>query len=334
MSQNNKRQFIHIPSESFSSVLFSGVGAPVDANLSRTSGKRIWLEEMAALGLLYEKMNVILFMFDVAEDKLYFVRGNADGERDERRVSNFSRLMAEFRDSGNYEERRFARIIQDAVAEKNEGIIEYLALIGGECCKCRTVYRSLTSFDGEVYAVVGHTFFSLASDDEEYDTDHYNPITNLFNQPTMEILVNEQLRSLREGEKGIMLILNINQFEQLTEFWPVLKRDGYLRTVADAIRADFRGDDLIGHLADHIFMIFIHGRTSIDVIERRAQCLVDLFQRIQSNELKDVSCSVGVTARTAGNCDYNTLVFEASQAMETAASRGANRYRLYDDDKY
>ena len=86
----------------------------------------------------------------------------------------------------------------------------------------------------------------------------------------------------------------------------------------------------------HVYMaiaVFISGRISIDIIEKRAQRILDLFLRVQPQDYATVSFSMGISVTGLPAETFDHMVEEAEEAMLSARRFGPNRCRMYDEIK-
>ena len=81
-------------------------------------------------------------------------------------------------------------------------------------------------------------------------------------------------------------------------------------------------------------MIFICGNTSIDIIERRAQRIIDLCRRVPVLGAHSPGCNVGATASSSNRQQFSIMLKQAEEALKAAIQRGQNQYRLFDEEKY
>lgn len=80
-------------------------------------------------------------------------------------------------------------------------------------------------------------------------------------------------------------------------------------------------------------MLFICGHTSLDIIERRAQRVIELVHRVSIQGFEYIRVSVGVAATGTQGVRYRTLYERADSALKTAESHGENNYRVYFEEE-
>ena len=70
-----------------------------------------------------------------------------------------------------------------------------------------------------------------------------------------------------------------------------------------------------------------------DIIERRAQRIIELVHRVSIQGFEDICVSVGVAATGTQGVRYRTLYSRAASALDTAKTHGENNYRVYFEEE-
>ena len=279
-------------------------------------------EEMcreAILRVFLEKTNMIAYRYEVAKDETTLWQATPGEEMKEVRTENFYDYFThEVLADADQSEDVLTRLT-DACRRIRDDVVEYrVKTQDGSPLWRRTSYRSLAAEDGQVYAVVGLM-------EDLHDTTHMmerqeaqlkrDPQTRLFDREGLELLVNHQL------------------MERLCEALGESSCNGYIGTLSDSVRADFRGVDVFGRVKKDEVAVFISGRISIDIIEKRAQRILDLFLRVQPQDYATVSFSMGISVTGLPAETFDHMVEEAEEAMLSARRFGPNRCRMYDEIK-
>ena len=336
--QGTGRKALRIPSEKFSRVLFSGVGTPLDAALKRGAGVRLVEERARALDMMLEKTSATLFSFDLEEDTLYFLQVSLDGKREERKIRNFHAVLDMAVRGKEPEGRRFAEAFREAIRGPREDVVEFYGCIfTKEPHWNRVVYRSVPAPDGIVASIVG---YSCVIDAERHG--EIVRASSAFGEaaaaqtPNGQALaerVNARLRLMQAGEKGTVFLIDLTNYHEIAEHLEEANPGGFLRAVTDSILADFRGEDILGQVSESLFVLFICGHTSLDIIERRAQRIIELVHRVSIQGFEDICVSVGVAATGTQGVRYRTLYSRAASALDTAKTHGENNYRVYFEEE-
>ena len=159
-------------------------------------------------------------------------------------------------------------------------------------------------------------------------------LTHLYDGPSAKELISEGIENLQPGEKGVVLLLNLDDFHLINEAAGKAGGDSCLRSVAEQLSKDFRDNDIFGRLEGDTFAIYFRGTFSIDVIERRAQHIVDVFMNIGTGTVRTLTCSIGVAVVSSRREDFATVMKKAELALKEAKKRGKNRYRMYDGERF
>ena len=291
----------------------------------------------AILRVFLETTNMIAYRYEVAKDETTLWQA-APGEemKDAHRANFYDYFPNEVLADADQSEEVLARLT-DACRRIRDDVVEYrVKTKDGSPLWRRTSYHSLATEDGQVYAVVGLM-------EDLHDTTHMmerqeaqlkrDPQTRLFDREGLALLINHQLMNLLRGEKGVLFIVGIDDYEKLCEALGESACNGYIGTLSDSVRADFRGVDIFGRVKRDEIAVFISGRISIDIIEKRAQRILDLFLRVQPQDHTPVSFSMGISVTGSPTETFDHMVSEAEEAMLSARRFGPNRCRMYDEIK-
>ena len=325
-------KILEFSQEGYSKVLFSGSGISVDACLDRADGIRVHDEQQQALFLMLEQTGNVLFLFDIVEDSMYYLQVLPDGTRLERKISQFVDALHAARDSAEPRGQGFAQALLEARGRKTNGTVRYWGRVFTQnACWSQMSYRSLVDEKGKVYAVVGYN--SILGGASEEPQGEGCRMAQLYEGDRLAQKVNGRLQSLHPGEKGVMFLLSIKNYVPDSNLEPRMA-SSCLRAIVEAIRSDFRGEDILGRVRENVFLVFICGETSIDIIERRAQRIIDLCQRVPMMEGQVPLCNVGAVASSSTRQIFEVMLKQAESALAVAKERGDNQYRLFEEEKY
>lgn len=293
-------------------------------------------QQRELLQLLVAKAQILSYEYDVAMDCLVYMRMTPENQCIEQKIEDFRAVFSEcLAADGN--RRKILQVFEDACQKSAAGQVEYSARLFAREGWYRSCYKSLADENGHVYAIVGYTTdigAEVSEREKMLETVQRDSLTKLYNREMAEQLVNDRMSYLDEGEKGVLFLLDIDNFKRINDAFGHMAGDGFLRAITEAIRADFRGDDILGRVGGDEFIIFLHGFVSIDAIEKRAQRIIDMFLRLPNETIDRITCSVGIVAADKNTMTYAELISKADEALCSAKNRGKNRYRMYGEDKY
>ena len=138
---------------------------------------------------------------------------------------------------------------------------------------------------------------------------------------------------LHTREKGVMFALGIDGIDKGNLAGTSQKSKCY-EIMEATMRAEFRDSDIFGLLSDSRFIVFFRGSLSIDVVEHRAQRFLDEFSRRALDNSLQISCSIGIAVTGREHTSASQLIDCAGQALDEATTRGVNRYRMFESERY
>ncbi len=157
-----------------------------------------------------------------------------------------------------------------------------------------------------------------------------DPLTHLYNSVTMRKMI-EEIITKDKAEKGILYIIDIDNFKMLENQWGHLYGDQVIETLADSILAFFDKDAIIGRIGGDEFIVF--SRT--DSKENQTIQVADkLMNRVNEIDLKDgtyLSISMGIATYPEHGNTYDSIYNNADIALFYAKRNGKNRYYIYNE---
>ena len=291
----------------------------------------------AIFNLLLAKLPVTIFEYDVAADVMQYTFLNAGKKRDTRRIEHFRNDLLERQSDRPEMQESLQQLFDHACQPDQQGTAEYTAKYEkNEYRWYRSTYHCLEENDDSLW-LVGYTEDindAVLAHQQLVNSAQWDPLTKLYTKEATEKLIDHEIASLRPGEKGVLLYLDIDDFKQVNTRMGHMSGDGYLRAVTETLRSDFRDVDIFGRIGGDEFVVFFRGCLSIDIIEKRAQHIVDLFMHVQIENLSAISCSMGVAVTGSQTDTFAAMLPKAEKALNDARRRGRNRYRMYDEEHY
>lgn len=172
-----------------------------------------------------------------------------------------------------------------------------------------------------------------ASQEELTYRANHDQLTGLANRSHIEEKVNDRIDALLPGEKLALAFFDVDHFKQVNDFYGHGVGDALLKGVAERLRGEVRGSDLIGRISgDEFVMAFapIHEQSEIvSLIERVRARLAQPFE-IDGTTLQ-ASATIGVSIHPDHGPDYETLRRNADMAMYQAKSTNKGGVGHFDE---
>lgn len=127
------------------------------------------------------------------------------------------------------------------------------------------------------------------------------------------------------------LILDLDHFKEINDTMGHTKGDEVLRDVADALRHQFRRDDLIARLGGDEFVILLKHLDSDAVIEKLTGALGQALRKTytQGETSLSISASIGVARAPIDGTTFAELYPKADAALYAVKRRGKDSFQIY-----
>lgn len=175
-------------------------------------------------------------------------------------------------------------------------------------------------------ALVNDITESRASSERIWRHANFDALTGLPNQHMfVDRLRNEARKAKREGRFLALLVIDIDQFQRVSDSLGRDKGDLLLSDAARRIAASIRASDAVARVNGNQFAVILSGFEQLAAIERVAQEIIDALVRpfALDGEHAQVSASVGIALYPADAGEADSLLRHAGSAMHAARQAGA-----------
>ena len=146
-------------------------------------------------------------------------------------------------------------------------------------------------------------------------------LTGLLNSETTRLRIGQQLDALAGGERGALLVVDVDCFKDVNDTHGHLVGDLVLADIARILRENFRIGDVVGRLGGDEFMVYLDRVGSTDVVLGKCD---RLRRAVERHEYPGTDCrvtiSVGVVLAHAGDT-FDDLYGRADEALYAAGAR-------------
>ena len=205
----------------------------------------------------------------------------------------------------------------------------------GSCVWCSIRAISIRNKKGQNKKIIGW----INNIDEQkkheeyiYELKQKDPLTKLYNQKAVKKMVESYLDDCIEDTVNAMIIIDIDDFGLInTKIWEVFG-DAILINLANSLKTELRGDDLIARVGGDKFLIFLKDVENEEQVQGCVKRLQNVISTTAIGDIKElhITCSIGVAIYPANGMSYDELFSNTDKALYYAKVYGKNRYEIYD----
>lgn len=157
-------------------------------------------------------------------------------------------------------------------------------------------------------------------------------LTKLYNKGAARQKIEHYLEQRKPEDTAAMYIIDVDNFKLVNDKFGHMFGDAVLAKTALQIQNLFRAEDIISRIGGDEFMVFIKHTDDTQIINKRAQSIIDTFGLLLKEYLDEVplSCSIGISKCPQDGEDFQNLFQKCDLALYKAKSQGKNQYVVFD----
>lgn len=231
----------------------------------------------------------------------------------------------------------FSGFIEQATSNQTCTKSEFRFARGDEYIWCRIRCTLQQDAEGNAMKIVG----VIIDIDEEKQRLHFlqeraarDSLTNLYHKGATQSLVEDSLQCREAGFFCALLLLDIDDFKDINDFFGHPTGDTVLEDIAAFLQGMFRDGDIIGRIGGDEFIILLRNVKELSSVSQKAQAILNAFSAYRNSKMSGISlsCSIGASlAPTDGNT-FAQLYAKADVALYRAKEKGKDSFAFYSVD--
>ena len=150
-------------------------------------------------------------------------------------------------------------------------------------------------------------------------------LTGLLNSETTRRRIAQQMDALGDGERGALIMVDIDRFKEVNDTFGHLEGDRALVDVARILRESFRVGDVVGRLGGDEFMVYLNRVKDSAVVKEKCEAVRRAVERRASSDSgRRITISTG-SALSKPDESFEDLYRRADEALYAAKRDGRNR---------
>ncbi|MGZ9811278.1 putative bifunctional diguanylate cyclase/phosphodiesterase [Pseudoroseicyclus sp. H15] len=172
------------------------------------------------------------------------------------------------------------------------------------------------------------------AEDEASILANFDPLTGMANRRMFLAEFRNRLSAAADLNKELnLMVIDLDRFKSINDFYGHAAGDELLRTVAARIRRNVRDGDLVARLGGDEFAVLSIRNDKDDALFGILDRLVTaISQPMQFGQYHvGITCSIGAARYPSDGSDEDVLTKHADHALYQAKSAGKNRYAVFDE---
>ena len=170
--------------------------------------------------------------------------------------------------------------------------------------------------------------------DEANEKAQTDALTGLYNRWAFESRVENFLFGCHDDQRlHAFMVIDFDFFKQINDNYGHLCGDNALKSLADALRANFRSTDIIARVGGDEFAVFCGDIGSIERVQRLVSELMNSWRSAdlmaENGATFRGTLSIGLSIAPRDGLSYDELFNKADVAMYSSKHQGRNRHTIY-----
>ena len=159
----------------------------------------------------------------------------------------------------------------------------------------------------------------------------HDQLTGLMSRPVFEQRLETSLQQDSDGEKGVLLYIDIDRLNAINDAFGLLAGDEAIQRLAEMIRRSMGVNDFACRIAGDRFAIYLPTQNETEATTVVSALLESMSQLgyMQDADAVPVSVSIGVASRQPLKNDGRHLIALAELACKHAQKEGGNQFSVY-----
>lgn len=157
-----------------------------------------------------------------------------------------------------------------------------------------------------------------------------DPLSKVYNRAAAIEKIELLLKKRSKDKECALIVLDIDNFKHINDTFGHLYGDAVIAMAAGSIKSTLDKADILGRFGGDEFFVFIDNAETEQLEKKLEDIRLSILKmRLDKNDDKDISCSIGV-AKGAGGSIYEDMFRQADSALYLAKKNGKNRFEYFD----
>ena len=276
----------------------------------------------------------IMFEYDVKKDTISFSNIRFEEGIREDKVSDF---IEHILNGNSIHPEDKAKIIGIVSMDKTTEVEFRFVSLDGSIIWCAIRAISIKNKKGKNKKIIGWiNNIDEKKKHEEYinDLKQKDSLTKLYNHGAVKRKIINYLENEGKNLSNAFIIIDIDNFTKINKRIGEIFGDAILINIANNIRNELRGDDLVARIGGDKYLVFLKNVEGKEQVLNCVKRIQEIIQEISIGDIKElhITCSIGVTVYPEDGNSYEELFANTDKALYYAKVYGKNRFETYQAD--
>lgn len=224
--------------------------------------------------------------------------------------------------------------LKKLILSRQEGIHEIFSSYRDEEHWLRVALKTIMDDEGNpVYAVGKITIIDDEIKEKELllNQAQRDSLTHILNTETSRRMIIESMKSLKSGEHGGLILLDVDNFKEVNDTYGHLIGDQMLNEVAKTLQNSFRENDVVGRLGGDEFVVYMTKINSRKELAAKCESVCQKFREVYVEENRNLTISIGAALTSAGD-DFTEIFQKTDNVLYLAKKQGRDQWVVLSDD--
>lgn len=161
-------------------------------------------------------------------------------------------------------------------------------------------------------------------------------LTGLYNRRSLQERLQEEInRARRYGTVLCFTLIDLDNFKQVNDNYGHVKGDELLQEAGNILRNNTREADFAARFGGDEFCVISPSTHAEDIISLAERVCEKMKMKLREMlpEVRDLSCSIGITECVVGDFSPETMIRKADKAMYSAKEKGGDCIHVFQSSR-
>ncbi|MEG1509938.1 MAG: diguanylate cyclase, partial [Clostridia bacterium] len=281
--------------------------------------------------MIIREAHMFVFDYDVEKDVLSYSMQDYEQTNKVKKIASFRNKLAHLTTIHPDDIGAFYNIISEGAKKPISGQQDFRAKFGNKEYRWhKGFYKSIADSTEKVFRIIG------SSRDTQNEVDlilnlknkaKLDPMTLLLNKGAVIEMVNNLILE-KNSDTYAALLLDIDNFKSINDAFGHLEGDKVLIEVANVLKNEFYGKDVVGRIGGDEFFVFFNVTNNRTLALKKANSLLEKIRNLNNNKkiARPITVSIGIAYSKDSTRKFEDIFGQSDVALYEAKAKSRDAY--------